>query len=64
MADAVDTALLVLTVVGLVGMMISFIRMSAYGMVDNRRPTRSMLVTAFACGAVGWGALLIGLFLP
>ncbi|MBF4631125.1 hypothetical protein ITJ42_07845 [Clavibacter michiganensis subsp. phaseoli] len=61
--DAIEKALLVLSIVGLVGMMIGFIWMSAHGMVGNRRPTRPMLVTAFACAVVGWGAMLIRLFL-
>ncbi|KXU21852.1 hypothetical protein [Clavibacter nebraskensis] len=63
MADAVETALLVLSVVGLVGVMVCFVWMTAHGMVDNRRPTRPMLVTGFACAFVGWGAMLIRLFL-
>ncbi|MBF4621353.1 MULTISPECIES: hypothetical protein [Clavibacter] len=61
MGDAIEKALAVVSVVGLVGLMISFIRMAAHGMVDNRRPTRSMLVTGFTCAVVGWGAMLIRL---
>jgi hypothetical protein len=61
--DVIEKALLVLSIVGLVGMMIGFIWMSAHRMVADRRPTRPMLVTAFACAVVGWGAMLIRLFL-
>ncbi|KDP92582.1 MULTISPECIES: hypothetical protein [Clavibacter] len=64
MPDVVEKVLLVVGIVGLVGFMIGFVRVMAYGMVDNRTPTRRMYLTAFAFGAVGWGALLIGFFLP
>jgi hypothetical protein len=62
--DVLEKVLLVVSVVGLIGFMVSFVWVSAHGMVDNRRPTRRMYLTAFAFGAVGWGAMLIRLLLP
>ncbi|WP_043674414.1 hypothetical protein [Clavibacter michiganensis] len=63
MGDGVEEVLLVVTVVGLVGLMISFIRMAAHGMVDNRRPTRPMILMGFTCAVLGWGSMLIRLAL-
>jgi hypothetical protein len=61
--EAVGKVLLVVGIVGLVGFMVAIVRVMAYGMVDNRTPTRRMYLTAFVFGAAGWGAMLIGLLL-
>jgi hypothetical protein len=60
--EGFEKVLLVVGVVGLVGFMVAVVRVMAYGMVGDRRPTRRMHLTVFAFGAVGWGALLIGFF--
>lgn len=64
MGDVVEKVLLVVGIVGLIGFMVAFVRVMAYAMVDNRRPTRRMYLTTSAFGAVGWGALLIGFLQP